>query len=783
MLSARALPRLIVAVLVTVVSGIPAAWAQSPLESPSSGREADLEAELVDFPVSVGPSDTLTVGLEVKNSGNREAGELEATLTIFQGVTSRSHLEQTSQNRLGTTLAVDTIPIDGTIEPGRSRRLEIAKPLGELAKFRNSTQDRAYPVRVVVRSGSNSSNAINTYMIFFHEAPEKPLGLSLIIPLHSPSAYTDGSRPDLFTSNSLERSINGGRLSRILDALEAHPDLPVTLAPSGLLLSMLQDMADGYPRATSDGTVNVPPEDPRAQTAFATLARLQSLAARPNTRIISTTYSPASLPAFNRFGLQELAATQLAEGRNVLLAEPIGLLRSKPLENWLLPTFGDLDRPTLTQLHRTDFSNLIISSRSISPSEDPFTRALPIKLEGGPGSATEGLKGVETEALVADAGLESAIKRSGELGTIEARQRFAAESATIHLETPGLFRAVVAIAPPDWEAQGSSASRLLDVVASGSWLRATTPDAITSDLEPPETEQVRLAGSDQVLENGPGVPGESYFNALSSARRAIERYSALSPPSERIGSLSRRLLIAQSTDWWSSRALLDRGVSFAESIPPSINAELRKLHAPAPQTITLTSRTGVIPLSVGSGLGYPVDVVLRVDSDKLRFPDGNRITISKLQPPNQTIRVRAITQASGTFPLNVRLFTPEGTLISDSQLTIRSTAYNVVALWITGAAGVFMVGWWFVGWLRRRLPRSPGSEDSAEEAGPGEPDADIEKEAEPIPVALDPDEPVPVALDPDEPIGASPEPEEAGAAPVAAVAVPTEGSERPPESG
>lgn len=785
MLRARALPPLIIAVLVTVVSGIPAAWAQSPSQSPSSSREADLEAELVDFPLSVGPADSLTVGLEVKNSGNRAAGELEVALTIFQGVTSRSQLVQTFQNRLGTTLAVDTIPIDGAIEPGKTRRIEIAKPLGELAKFRSSTQDRAYPVRVIVRSGRTSSNAINTHMIFFHEVPEKPLGLSLIIPLHSPSAYTDGSRPDVFTSNSLERSINGGRLSRILDALEAQPDMPVTLAPSGLLLSMLQDMADGYPRATSDGTVDVPPEDPRAQNAFATLARLQSLAARPNTRIITTTYSPASLPAFNRFGLQELAATQLAEGRNVLLAEPIGLLRSEPMESWLLPTFGDLDQPTLTQLHRTEFNRLIISSRSISPSEDPFTRALPIKLEGGPGSATEGLTGVEAEALVADAGLESQIERSGELGTIEARQRFAAESATIHLETPGLFRAVVAIAPPDWEAQGSSASWLLDVVASGSWLRATTPDAITSDLEPPETEQVRLAGSDQVLENGPGVPGESYFNALSSARRAIERYSALAPPSERIGSLSRRLLIAQSTDWWSSRALLDRGVSFAESIPPSINAELRKIYAPAPQTITLTSRTGVIPLSVGSGLGYPVDVVLRVDSDKLRFPDGNRITISKLQPPNQTIRVRAITQASGTFPLNVRLFTPEGTLISDSQLTIRSTAYNVVALWITGAAGVFMVGWWFVSWLRRRLPRSPG------------PDAEAEEEAEPIPVALDPDEPesvpfepdepVPVAFEPDEPIGApvasAPEPVEAVADPVRAVTVPTEGIEQSPESG
>jgi len=127
------------------------------------------------------------------------------------------------------------------------------------------------------------------------------------------------------------------------------------------------------------------------------------------------------------------------------------------------------------------------------------------------------------------------------------------------------------------------------------------------------------------------------------------------------------------------------------------------IRAPAPQTITLTSRTGVIPLSVGSALEYPVDVVIRLESDKLRFPDGNRIDVDQLKPPNQTFRVRAITQASGTFPLKVQVLTPSGQLVSDSQLTIRSTAYNVVALSITGGAAVFLVGWWAIGAVRGRL--------------------------------------------------------------------------------
>jgi hypothetical protein len=728
----RTFRRWLFAVLVLAALAFPGtARAQTPTASP--GRAVEIKVRLVDFPVSVGPADSLAVALEVTSSGRTAAANLEVALTVYRPVTSRTRLHQTYEGRLGTALAVDTFPVEGMIEPGETRRIEVAKPLAELGTFRNSTADRTYPVRVVVRSGSVSSSPINTHMIFFHELPEKPLGLGLVIPLHSTSVYTNGGRPDLVTSDSLSRSITDGRLSRILEALEQHPDLPVTLAPSGLLLSMLQDMQDGYPRSTPDGPEQVDAEDPRALAAGNTLGRLRDLAARPNTRIITTTYSPTSLPALNRFGLNELGATQLSEGRNVLLAEPLGLLRSTPMESWLFPTFGDLDERTLTQLHRTDFNRLIISSRSLTPSDDPFTRALPVQLEGGPGSATEGLTGVETIALVADSGLESQISSTGKEATIEARQRFVAETATIHLETPGLVRAVVAIAPPDWAAQRASATELLNVVESAPWLNATTPDAITAQLKPPATEQVRLATSETVLDNGPDLPSNSYFTALSDAQRAIARYSTLSPPSSEIGALSRRLLIAQSTDWWSSRNSIARGLSFAEAIPPSVSAEMRKVRAPAPQTITLTSNTGVIPLSVGSGLSYPVDVVLRLDSDKLRFPDGNRIPIRNLRPPNRTIQVRAITQSSGTFPLTVRLFTPSGTPISDSQLTIRSTAYNVVALSITAAAGVFMVGWWMVGWLRRRQSRRLGdAAEPGDEAGRAEAAAELPEEEEPV---------------------------------------------------
>lgn len=675
-------------------------------------QQPDLQVRLVAMPISVGPQDSLTVALEVTNKGSSPASDLEVNLVIYRGVRSRSELSSTYGGTFGRQIASDTIPVEGSIDPGKSRVIEVSKPLSELDAFRDSTVDRAHPVRITVRSGDNAADPVDTHLVFFTQTPEKPLGVGLVIPLHSPSMYTDASRPGVVTTDSLEESVTTGRLNTLIKALEEYPNLPVTVAPSGLLISMLQDMSDGYVRSAKRGTTTVGREDARALAAAGALNSIRALVARPNTRLIATSYSPTSLPALNRFGLDDLTVTQLTEGRNILKAEPVGLLRAQAMTGWLLPAGGDLDDATLTELQRSDSDRLILSSRSVREDTGLLTRGLPVKIGGGAGSATSGLEGIETVALITDAGLNAHLSKLGSSGAsgteagqgiIEARQRFVAETATIQLETPGLIRAVVALAPLDWKVVPGSVQGLLETLSRAPWLITTTPDQILTQLRPPPGQVVRLATSESVLENVQTLPPASYFEELGEARKATENYAVLAPPAAQLGALTRQLLIAQSADWWANRALINRGLAFAKSISSTVAGEMKMIRAPAPQTITLTSRTGVIPLSVGSALNYPVDVVIRLESDKLRFPDGNRIPITKLRPPNQTIRVRAITQSSGTFPLHVRVLTPDGQPVADSQLTIRSTAYNIVALSITGGAAIFLVGWWAVGAIRKRM--------------------------------------------------------------------------------
>ena len=683
--------------LTVAVVAIASLWPATPaLAAPA------LEVRLASFPVSLGPQDALRIALEVTNSGDAPVERLEVTVSIHEGVTSRSQLHATYIGRLGRVRGSDTFPFEETLRPGATRALEVVKPLSELVAFRGSRNDRAYPIRIQVRAGSVESNAIDTYMVFFSEPPLNPLSLSLVIPMHAPSIYTDGRRPNVVGSDTLNRSITRGRLAKLLPALEQFPDVPITLGPSGLLLKMLDDLSTGYVVRSGRESRRVGPEDPTAQSAALALARLQALAVRPPTRVITTEYSRASLPVLVRSGLKDRAEAQVLEGRNLLGPRPGGVLGAQPLRGWLLPARGSLDEITLQEVERSGFDRLILAPGSLTEIPGSLTRGIPVEISPSRQSTAGTPSGRPTLAVVSDPDLEEVLEQSEELGPVEARQRFLAESATIHLERPSQNRAIVAVAPVQWDLETEVAEALISGLTQAPWLRAVTPDVIVNDIKP-QSQAVRLISQRAALENGPEPPGQDYFPALQQAHRSIQRYASLAPPPSRLATFSRRLLIAESTDWWSTNAGVRQARAFARAIPPSISAEIGRVQAPAPQTITLTSRAGVIPLSVGSGLSYPVDVVIRLDSDKLRFPDGNRITVQKLQPPNYTVRVRAITQASGTFPLKVSVLSPAGLTISESLLTIRSTEYNIVALSITGGAGIFLVGWWMIGAVRRRI--------------------------------------------------------------------------------
>jgi hypothetical protein len=664
----------------------------------SASAQPSLEVALVDIAMWLGPQDPLKLTLQVTNRGDAPAEGLRATVAIHEGIATRSHLERTFTGSFGPTVGSDTVAIEGSLAPGESKTVSVEKQLSEFQIFRTRPEDRAHPVRITVRPSSGSGGTVETHMIFFTQPVLVPLRLSLVIPLHSPATVY---RPDLNMTrrvDSLDRSMREGPLDIILGSLEEAEDVPVTLAPSGLLLDLLQDLGDGYRITDVAGrprTISADQES--ALLAVETLARISRQASSATRIVITTPYSGAFLPALPEARRQ----SQVGQTRSRLEA----LLGRPPTGRWVLPTPPVLDEPTLALLQNAGISKVILSSDAVtSPTRGArspvLSRSIPLRIQTRADAAVEG--------VVADSGLST---RLADLrrGGLSARQRFLAETATLMLERPAQDRTVVALAPQDWSPEAGSLSGVLEALRSSPWMRGTTPESSLGQIA--EREEVVVFRPDQVNERAE-IPTDDYFQVLDSARRAITQFETVDPPNDLKGRLERGLLIAESAGWWGNRRREEQGKSFARAVVDRVDREFSKVKPQPDRTIALTSTGGVIPISITSAAKYPMRVILRLDSEKLKFPGSNdcpspsssaRCIDATIEPRAQDIRVRTQTEATGTFPLRITVQAPDGTSIASSLMRIKSTGYNKVALWITAASAAFLAAWWIASAVRKRI--------------------------------------------------------------------------------
>ena len=103
-------------------------------------------------------------------------------------------------------------------------------------------------------------------------------------------------------------------------------------------------------------------------------------------------------------------------------------------------------------------------------------------------------------------------------------------------------------------------------------------------------------------------------------------------------------------------------------------------------------------------------MTVRLISDRrLDFPNGDSRRLS-LPPGTQTFTFPARVQTTGRFPIKIQVRTPVddaiAETIAETQIVVRSTAYNRVALFVTAGAALFLLMWWG----RRFLPRRRGEE-------------------------------------------------------------------------
>ncbi|HEX2030441.1 MAG TPA: DUF6049 family protein [Actinomycetota bacterium] len=603
--------------------------------------------------------------------------DLRLSLAVYPAVRSRSEYGQALEVE-PPVIAVGsrTFPVRGALRPGETITVAAESGLGFLEGFEGNT---LHPVEVVLASEFAPIAVLRTMVVFVREEPKVPLNVALSFVLDAPLRMLPHGR---FSGDALEAEIAAGsRLDTILNALARFP-APATLVVSPVLLVQLERMADGYEVVGEDGVRRVPPDDPLAERAAVVLRRIQAVARDPVTEVVALPYAAPSVPALVAAGRPQDLDAQVDLGRS----EVERLLGVAPVASLLHPPGSALTPESVPALASLGVQAVVVGPETLPPPEGVKFTPSPTTELSAQGATVLAIAPDPVVALRAGAEHEGAVLRA---------QWMLGELTAIYGELPSRDRGVAVLfdgeAAPEPAFLGTLLRALTRTPAGVGWLR---PVKATRLLTVPPAQGRDLVAVREGFSS-------AYLAELAAAEEAVARFTAVAAqPAPMRDRLRRMVLLSQH------RAFLAReeeALAYLGRVREVVEAEFAKVELPPPNSVTtLTSRGGSIPLTIHKAAQYDMRVVVRLGSPlgRLRFV-GGPVREVVLSQPTQRLTFPVQAHTTGRFPVTVELMTPQGDLIGSSQIVVRSTAYNRIALIVTIGAALFLAAVW----ARRFLPR------------------------------------------------------------------------------
>lgn len=641
-----------------VVAALPAgvaAQVPTPDEDPAPG---DVTITIVDQTLWVDPDGTIEVELAV--DGAPDGAEVVFTVheragdqTAFDRTVSREQLagRLLGPESLGTIAELDgdtitaRVPIrSGPPDPEDPDRLGILTGAG------------VHPIDIAVLApdGTRLAEAL-THVVRLPLDTELPkLGVVLVVPVTAPpSVAPDGTtRPDPNLRPAL----------RVLaTSLLDHSDLPVTLSITPEVLLPLTGSDQPLDALLLEDLAEIAGQGTLTESAFVEV----------------------DVDAMARAGLDEETVALIDRGRLVTA----GALGRSPAAGWWYQP-SDLTPAALDVLAAAGMNGLIVDAASLADAPDAT------------GSVTDLVRLTATDgevltALVTDPDLATHQGSTTQPG-LDA-DRLLANLAVRHLDAPSADRSVTVVVDPfdplflDALLAGLADSPLLEVRAAD--------DALAAADDDPDTAPVDAAPA-------PGATDldlTAHRRALASARAEIRSYrSVFQDASEVEADLELRLAVASS----AALAPTDRE-RYTATIPAELDERLSGIDLPGRRTVTLPARDGTVPITLSNATSEDATIALVLESDKLDFPDGERIELTLpegITNHDVTVRVRS----SGAFPLIISVESPDGAVeLADERYTVRSTAVSGLGVGISVVAVVMLVVWWVRTARRARATRHP----------------------------------------------------------------------------
>lgn len=651
--SARSLLATLTLLLATAAAAVPGGTSPAgPADPAVAAQPASLELVTQSPTVPRGGTFELWLGTDLLPPD----GSID--LVLRGRVRSRSELAasmeggglRSSVYRVSTLVAALPAAADG------SRRLAVSLDPAVAGGVALTTSG-AYPVEVIARdaAGAELDRLITHLLVEPSAQDESPaLGVAVVAELDArPALQPDGTtdEPDLDLTSAAE----------LVAALTANPDVVATVAMRPETVEALGAVA--------------------APEATALLDALPGAVAGRD--VLALPYVDVSPDALLDAGLAGELADQLERGRE-LLADAFGVEPS--VSTWLAD--DDLGPDGLTALSDAGVRHVVVEAGQVEPLRSgvlSLSLAQPFLLDSQLEPAVD--------ALALDPDVMERLDTSAGPGL--ETSRLLAELAMLWFEQPGIERAVVI--PVDPTVRPEVVSGLLDGLDGGTIFEAVTLDDAFAGAAPLRQPGGGLVDRPLTPERSPSV-APSVARGMREARARLASFSSLlGPDSPRAEPVAAHLLLAtaRALDGDAQRAHLRAAATLVEEVTSAISA-------PDRATITLTAREGTVPLTVRNAAGIPVDVVVRLRSQKLEFPAGDTVELTLSEETTRLdLEVRA--RASGSLPLQVEVTSPDGGIaLATIDVTVQSTAVSGVGVVLSVGAALFLMVWWARHWRRTR---------------------------------------------------------------------------------
>jgi hypothetical protein len=675
------------AVLVAVSAGLAA-----PGRARAQQAGPTLEVVLQSISPAVGPKTPLRYRLAVRNHGETPVRGLSVRVLVGQPVATRSELTSLVAVPGGPTVGLaglDGFRPSAEVPPGATVLLE-PRQVPVPSPLRPDSPGAVLPLSVRVQAGPLTAR-LGTFVVQLPARPEQPLRAALLVPFHEPPHRNSS---DEFVDDRLAGLLAPSGSLGAAAAELARPGAPrLTMVVDGLLVEEATAMAGSWRLHQGGRLTVVPAGDPRSRRAGQFLENLRRAAS--GNPPAAFPYANADLPALIR---NRSDGQTLEVGRNVLRQE----LGTPPDQRLAWPVDGAIDAAVLQALAAAGADTVVLDPRRL-PTSATTTQNATVDL--GEGMLQR------QRALVGDPVLSAALTDPRAANApAEWAQRILAETAVAWLERPNAAepRGILLAPAQGWRPPPAFFRALARGLGAAPWLRLQRATTLADDVpQGPDRGERRLA-TVTAADVAAGLPS-SYLDKVDQVRSQLASFlrSVGTEFHPAAGDYDRDLLIAESSDWRPATARA-RGRGFVRAVQRGIAGIYRRVGVEATR-VTLTARNGKIPITVHNDSAQRLTVVLRLSSPKVDLPpDASQPIV--LEPHRRSTQLLQVsTRATGTFPIRVDVLTADGAEpVANGEIVLVSTAFNRVALVLSGGAAGFLLLWWRRGRRRATGDRKGG---------------------------------------------------------------------------